>query len=94
MHLATAISKFKADEALEESEEQFRVLTQNLASAVALIEASGEFSIVNKSFLRLFDLDEHAEPPTSTAGIGAGGECSTRAAGCSTWTSTQCARPC
>jgi PAS domain S-box-containing protein len=48
-------------DALRESEERFRVLTQNLVSAVALIDANGEFSIVNKSFLRMFDLDENAD---------------------------------
>ena len=51
----------KHDEAaLRESEEQFRVLTQNLVSAVALIDERGEISIVNQSFLRLFDLAEDA----------------------------------
>ncbi len=51
----------KAEEALRESEEQFRVLAQNLVSAVALINAHGEFSIVNKSFLHMFDLDEQSD---------------------------------
>jgi PAS domain S-box-containing protein len=51
----------QAGEALRESEEQFRVLTQNLVSAVALINERGEISIVNKSFLRLFDLAEDAD---------------------------------
>ena len=51
----------EAREALRESEEQFRVLTQNLVSAVALINERGEISIVNKAFLRLFNLAEDAD---------------------------------
>jgi two-component sensor histidine kinase/PAS domain-containing protein len=51
----------KADAARSESEEQFRVLTQNLESAVALIDERGAFSIVNNSFLRLFDIPEDAD---------------------------------
>lgn len=48
----------RTEEALHDSEEQFRVLTENLTSAVALINERGELTIVNKSFLRLFDLDD------------------------------------
>jgi PAS domain S-box-containing protein len=48
----------QAEEALKESEEQFRVLIQNLQSAVALINEIGEFTIVNQSFLRIFELDD------------------------------------
>ncbi len=51
----------RAEKALRDSEEQFRVLTHNLVSAVALINERGEISIVNKSFLRLFDLAEDAD---------------------------------
>jgi len=43
---------------LSESENQFRVLTQNLQSAVALINENGEFTIVNRAFLRIFELDD------------------------------------
>ena len=50
----------RAEEALRDSEQQFRVLIQNLVSAVALVNECGEFTIVNKAFLRLFDLDEQA----------------------------------
>ena len=50
-----------AHKALRESEEQFRVLTQNLVSAVALVNERGEISIVNKAFLRLFNLAEDAD---------------------------------
>ena len=57
----TDITEHKqAQEALRESEERFRVLTQNLVTAVALINEHGEFSIVNKAFLRVFNLDERA----------------------------------
>jgi PAS domain S-box-containing protein len=51
----------KAEEALRESEEKFRVLTQNLESAVALIDETGAFSIVNASFLRMFGIPEDAD---------------------------------
>ena len=53
----------RAEEALAESEQQFQVLTQNLATSVALIDSRGDFTIVNKSFLRLFDLGEHSSVP-------------------------------
>ena len=49
-----------AEEALRASEEQFRVLTQNLQSAVALIDEHGAFSIVNSSFLGMFDIPQDA----------------------------------
>lgn len=49
-----------AEELAQESERQFRVLTQNLRSAVALINKQGEFAIVNQTFLRMFDLPENA----------------------------------
>jgi len=45
---------------LLDSKQQFIVLIQNLQSAVALINDRGEFSIVNRSFLRMFELDDHA----------------------------------
>jgi signal transduction histidine kinase len=48
----------QAETALLDSEQQFRVLIQNLQSAVALINERGEFTIVNKAFLRIFELDE------------------------------------
>lgn len=51
----------RAEAELRDSEEQFRVLTQNLVSGVALIDGRGAFLIVNRSFLRLFDLDENAD---------------------------------
>ena len=50
----------QAEEALRASEEQFRVLTQNLQSAVALIDEHGAFSIVNSSFLGMFDIPQDA----------------------------------
>jgi PAS domain S-box-containing protein len=51
----------QVEAALRSSEEQFRVLTQNLVSGVALIDEHGEFIIVNQSFLLLFDLGEDAD---------------------------------
>jgi PAS domain S-box-containing protein len=57
---ADIAEKRRAEQALRENEEQFRVLAENLVSAVALINEHGQFNIVNKSFLRMFDLDEHA----------------------------------
>jgi PAS domain S-box-containing protein len=47
-----------AEEELRGSEQQFRVLIQNLKSAVALINEKGEFTIVNQVFLRLFELND------------------------------------
>jgi signal transduction histidine kinase len=47
----------QAEDALRESEEEFRVLAQNMVSGVALINAQGELSIFNPSFLRIFDLE-------------------------------------
>lgn len=51
----------KTEEALRESEEQFRVLTQNVVSAVALVNERGEISLVNRAFLRLFELAEDSD---------------------------------
>ena len=53
----------QAEEELRESEERFRVLTQNVESAVALVDEDGEFRIVNSSFLRLFDIAQDADIP-------------------------------
>ena len=61
VHVARDITeRMRAEEALREREEELRVLAHNLVSAVALINARGELSIVNKSFLDIFDLDEHS----------------------------------
>lgn len=51
----------KAEEELRESEEEFRVLTENLLSGVALIDEHGAFSIVNASFLRMFGIPADAD---------------------------------
>ena len=51
----------KAEAALKESEEKFRVLIQNLQSAVALIDEHGAFSIVNPSFLSMFGIPADAD---------------------------------
>jgi PAS domain S-box-containing protein len=60
--LNTMSEKVRArEEGLRESEAKFRALTQNLVSAVALINERGEISIVNKAFLRLFDLAEDTD---------------------------------
>jgi len=48
----------RTEEALRDSEQQFSVLIQNLKSAVALIDESGEFTIVNRAFLRIFELND------------------------------------
>jgi PAS domain S-box-containing protein len=53
----------QAEEALRESDEQFRMLTENLATAVALVNERGEFTLVNEAFLRLFGLAEDADMP-------------------------------
>ncbi len=54
--LREATERKQAEEALKESEQLFRVLFQNLQSAVALVNEHGEFTIINQSFLRVFDL--------------------------------------
>jgi PAS domain S-box-containing protein len=46
----------RAEEALRESEQLFSVLIKNLQSAVALVNESGAFMIVNRAFLSMFDL--------------------------------------
>ncbi len=60
-HAADIIERARAEQAIRESENQFRVLTENLQSAVALIDDQGRFSIVNRSFLRLFDISVDAD---------------------------------
>jgi PAS domain S-box-containing protein len=50
-----------AEEVLLETEEQFKVLTQNLHSAVALVDEHGAFIIVNGSFRRMFDIPEEED---------------------------------
>ncbi len=51
----------QADEALRQSEERFRVLTDNLSSGVALIDESGRFAECNPAFLKMFGLAD--DPP-------------------------------
>jgi PAS domain S-box-containing protein len=51
----------KAEEALKESQNRFRVLTQNISAGVALINEYGQFTIVNQAFLRLFDLPSDSD---------------------------------
>ncbi len=46
----------RTEEALSESRNRFKILTDNIISAVALIDEHGRFSIVNPAFLQLFDL--------------------------------------
>jgi PAS domain S-box-containing protein len=46
----------QADEALRQSEERFRVLTDNLSSSVALIDESGKFAKYNPAFMKMFGL--------------------------------------
>ena len=61
LHEAKNLLERRVDErtkALKESEEQFRVLIQNLQSAVALVNERGAFTIVNQAFLRIFELND------------------------------------
>jgi two-component system, cell cycle sensor histidine kinase and response regulator CckA len=51
----------RSEAALRESEQQFRVLTENLHSAVALVDEHGAFRIVNSSFRRMFDIAQSAD---------------------------------
>ena len=48
----------RAEEALRESQNQFAALIHNVESGVALIDAHGQFTIVNPKFLRLFGLED------------------------------------
>ncbi len=46
----------KVEEALRQSEDRFRVLTNNLSSGVALIDEFGKFVLYNPAFLKMFGL--------------------------------------
>ncbi len=48
----------RAEEALRQSRDQFSALIQNVESGVALIDAHGQFTVVNPMFLRLFGLED------------------------------------
>ncbi len=48
----------RAEAALRESEQRFRVLTENLSSGVALIDENGRFALYNSAFLKMFALPE------------------------------------
>jgi PAS domain S-box-containing protein len=50
-----------AEAAQREGEQQFRVLIENLQSAVALIDERGAFVLVNGSFRRLFEIPPEAD---------------------------------
>lgn len=56
-NIGESMLRNQAEEALRESEQQFRVLIQNLKSAVALVNENGEFTIVNRAFLQIFELN-------------------------------------
>jgi len=57
------LTRVRIERALRESEKQFKVVTENLVSGVALIDRHGDYKIVNKSFLRMFDLNDPSEVP-------------------------------
>ena len=62
--IATALDvteRKRGEDALRESEEHFRVLIQNLHSAVALVDERGAFLVVNQSFRRMFELPADAD---------------------------------
>ena len=46
---------------LQDSQNQFEALIQNLKSGVALINEDGEFKVVNNSFLKMFDLEDDTD---------------------------------
>jgi len=50
-----------AEEALEKSKIQFQVLMNNLKSGVALVDETGQFSLVNPAFMKMFGLDEEMD---------------------------------
>ena len=51
----------KALETARSNEEQLRVLVQNVGSAVALIDDTGRFSVVNRVFLEMFGLSSESD---------------------------------
>ncbi len=48
----------KAEQALKQSEEQFRMLVGKVDSALALVDENGRFAVVNQSFLDMFEIAE------------------------------------
>ena len=46
------------EEELRKSENQFKVLIDNLSSGVALVDEQGKFTIYNPAFLQMFGLFE------------------------------------
>ncbi|HML04991.1 MAG TPA: PAS domain S-box protein, partial [Methanobacterium sp.] len=50
-----------AEKSIQRSETQFKVLTNNLRSGVALIDETGKFKIVNPAFMELFNLDNELD---------------------------------
>jgi PAS domain S-box-containing protein len=51
----------KALEAARRNEDQLRVLIQNVGSAVALVDDTGRFSVVNRAFLDIFGLNAESD---------------------------------
>jgi PAS domain S-box-containing protein len=47
----------RAEDDIRRSQEQFRVLIQNLQCGIALVDHNGRFTVYNPAFLRLFGLD-------------------------------------
>jgi two-component system CheB/CheR fusion protein len=56
--LADITKSKRAEEALRENEERFRILMTNLSSGVALITEDGKFTLYNPAFLTMFGLAE------------------------------------
>ncbi len=61
IYIRDITEQHQAEEELRRTNENFRVLTQNLSSGVALIDEHGRFSIVNAAFLRIFELPEESD---------------------------------
>ncbi|MDD5657642.1 MAG: PAS domain-containing protein, partial [Elusimicrobia bacterium] len=54
-------AKRRAADELKLTTERFRILTENLASGVALIDDAGRFVIVNPAFLEIFELPKRSD---------------------------------
>ena len=56
-----ASERRNAEEALRKSEQQFRVLVENVNAGVALIDETGRFSLFNRRFLAMFGLSSDSD---------------------------------
>jgi PAS domain S-box-containing protein len=63
-NLANALSRRLTEQALRESEDRFRMLSEKSPLGISLIDAEGRFAYVNPAFLNIFGYDQ-SDIPTS-----------------------------